>query len=73
MQLLLSIIWHHFDLASKRLNGRDLSPAVLVIGDGLACMGFLVIIILNGILSGASYDAGIAVLTTYNSVPWIIC
>jgi len=72
-QLLLSMVWDIFDLTSKHFLGRELAPALLVMGDGLACTGFLVIIVLNGIFSGGVYDSGIAVLTTYNSVPWMIC
>lgn len=47
---------------------------MIILVDGLGFLGFLTILIANGIVCGdLRGNGGVIVLMTYNTVPWIIC
>lgn len=72
--LILSLIWHHIDFASKRLFRQEPSVPMIILVDGLGFLGFLTILIANGIVCSDLWGyGGVIVLMAYNSVPWMIC
>ena len=74
LQLILSLAWHNLDLTSRRLFRQDLPAVVLICMDLVGFLGFLAILIANGIIAeDLSYHGGLIVMLAYNSVFWIIC
>lgn len=79
-KLVLSLIWHHLDLASHRLLGREIPAQLLLFMETLGFLGFLAVLIANGIVS-ADYEGiprwdgikALPPLMIYNSVPWLVC
>ena len=73
------MLWHHVDLLSQKLLGRELPLPQILFMDSLGFLGFLAILITNGII-GSNYDnvrwggvKPIPALMIYNSVPWLVC
>lgn len=73
------MVWHHIDLLSHKLLGRELPLQALLFMDSLGFLGFLAILITNGII-GSNYDnsrwggvKALPALMIYNSVPWLAC
>ena len=73
------MVWHHIDLSSRKLLGRELPMSSLLFMDSLGFLGFLAILITNGII-GSNYDnrrwggvRPLPALMIYNSVPWLVC
>ena len=71
--------WHHIDLFSHKLLGRELPLPVLIFMDTLGFLGFLAILITNGIISSNYGNVRwgkikpLPALMIYNSVPWLVC
>ena len=73
-QLILSLAWHNLDLTSRRLFRQDVPAIVLICVDSLGFLGFLAILIANGIIAeDLEYHGGLIVMLAYNSVFWIVC
>lgn len=73
------MLWHHVDLFSHRLLGRELPLPSLLFMDSLGFLGFLAILITNGIIASGYNNSEwrgvrpLPALMIYNSVPWIVC
>lgn len=73
-QLILSLAWDYLDLASRRVLQMEIPPAIIACVDGLGFLGFLAIVITNGVVcSDLDESGGVVVLLAYNSVFWIVC
>lgn len=68
------MIWHHVDLVSPRISKQKLPVGLLAFIDGFGFLGFLALIIANGIIMGRMWrESQRVVLMTYTSVPWMVC
>lgn len=75
VQLLGSLIWDFFHLLADKIT--TVHPSLQGCGDALAFLGFLAILIANGVVANhmgrywTSVDK--IMLLAYNSFPWVIC
>ena len=76
MKLSISFVWNFADLASHsdRIFKQKylVSVNVLVCVDALGFLGFLALLIANGIVVNDMHR-GPRILLVYNSVPWMLC
>lgn len=73
LQLVISLVWHLFDLVSSRVYKHGMPIRLLAWVDLLGFVSFLVFLIVNGIVATNEYRTNIAILMTYTSVPWMAC
>ena len=72
--LILSLAWHSLDLTSRQVFRQEIAPIVLTCVDAFGFLGFLTILIANGIVcSHLRYFGGLVVFMAYDSVPWMVC
>ena len=74
--LVLSLAWDSLDLIARRVFRQDVAPSFIVLMDSLGFLGFLAILITNGVIASNLQlwsGSGIIVMLSYNSVPWMIC
>lgn len=69
------MVWSHVDLAAKRMFKRDLPTVSLIVVDAFGFLGFLILLIANGVITEGlgMWRTGDAMLLTYTSVPWMFC
>lgn len=78
-QLVISMVWHHLDLASPRILSKPIAWTAILFMDTLGFLGFLAVLIANGLISTdySGFDYGgvpaIPPLMIYNSMPWLVC